>query len=314
MVDINLLGEEREAPEEREKTFAETVSLDTRELVREPKVEARAAKEEPMRFGPSPQRRWGPIIGIGALVVVIAIGAYVLRSRVGKVSPLPFPKVKEKITTPATPKPTAPPPEPVVDPVLKEVITTTHLGVNVMEKILNAAPEAMKFTLVSYSDGRFHLESLAPSSSEIDHFRQNLSPSLSGGEVNVLSQEPKTINGQRFQKALLSGSVVPGAFPPAGIPAAQAKDGELENFVKTFCQENRLVLKQFSARQAVGKDSYQMTPIVVSAYGNRQALMQLLKEVAGQYQNVNLSKILLVARTGDAMADLILNVEVYAPA
>jgi hypothetical protein len=329
MVDINLFGEdskEQEPEQDRgvpKDTFSDTYSSDTSELTSESNLSDSGLDNDiyGKNYGSTGSRK-GLFIGLAFVIVAIIAVIGWLMMDFGKEKPKEkkevAAKVPEAITKTTPDLKTEPPiskPLPEVPQYVKRIVTSSQNGVKVVEKILNNIPKEMKFTLIQYRDGNFLTEVLGNNSANFKSLNSQLNSSIPNGEIKIVSQDNRNVQGKNYKQSILSGKV--SAPPSDAISAPNYKDrNSIKNDFSNFCKEAGLKMRQFDIGAENPTAEYVKSPVLFRATGSKEGIIAFLQMLIEKNINVNLSKIVLIGSnqsTSDKNITLNLNLEIYHP-
>ena len=320
MVDINLLGDDREQQQEGDENsdnFSNTYSSDSRELSSEshysdPDLDQNLYDKSYTRS--SSRKALFTVIAIVCVIATLVVVYYLTKSSendsITDSSELAIESADEPVVD--IPDEMEITEQPVVDvPVfVREMISSTQHGVKTVETILATIPRDVDFTMIQYRDGHFLAEILGKSANNISNLNNQLQQKLTSGNVKVLSRDKRNIMGYTYQQALLNGSFSNISTLSIKQPVYM-NPTEIKTEFTQECRQLRLTLKEFEVRNEINTPNYRKTPVMVRAIGNKDAALNFLNRIIEKNINVNLSKIVFIVsdrNLKDRRINLILNI------
>lgn len=202
-------------------------------------------------------------------------------------------------------------------PALREKIVKSSRGINTVSDILNTIPANLNFTMISYNDGKFLLEFLAGTDSEIDQVNSQLQQNLYSANVNVLSKDNRNIQNRRFRQALVNGNVdmSQGAGQLGNLQEPIYLNAtDLKNQISMICQQSGLTMRQFDVGVEKTEGQFMILPIKFKAVGQKANIITFLRQLLNANLNISFSKIALIASEvdlNDSTVTLVLNINSY---
>lgn len=339
------------SPEEPDASFAtETFSLETQEYApQEPRQEPKLAEPvTPKLTTPPPDlssfrrpprgSRASLFLVVGFLVVVVALllfwqlqkgeappsapgGLAVVEKpgvpAEGEVTSEPEAVAEQPVTEePPGPPPATPPPR-AISPGPGAYVRETAGITAAVTSLLEALPEDLNFTLISFTGNRFLLEYVASTENAALSFPDLLSEAMPIQEIRILTREQMAANGQSLPKVLLQGSVSLGSL---GSPAAsiQYLDAvEVRREVSRLAQAAGMVLRSVETRPDVVEDGFEMVPIDFRLSGKKASATAFLGSLGQAELNLRINKLVLVSADRRGLSDeevnLAINANTYRP-
>jgi hypothetical protein len=326
MVDINLFGEDskeqdRDVPKDN---FSDTYSSDTSELTSESNLSDSGLDSD--IYGKnysSTGSRKGLFIGLAFVIVAIIAVIGWLMMDFGKEKPketkkevaAKVPEAINKTTPDLKTENTLPKSLPEVPQYVKKIVTSSQNGVKIVERILNNIPKDMNFTLIQYRDGNFLTEVLGNSSANFSSLNSQLNSSIPNGDIKIVSQDNRNIQGKNYKQSILSGKVNASTVEGISIPNYRNPNA-IKNEFSNYCKESGLKMRQFDIGAENPTSEYVKSPVLFRATGSKEATINFLQMLIEKNLNVNLSKIVLIASnqsSTDKNITLNLNLEIYHP-
>lgn len=263
------------------------------------------------------------MVGCGIILMFI-IGYFMTRSgRSKKATSEPIVTMTETEPIADTSSALSPTPEtnlvstPPLSPGLTAKIVKAYRGISTVSEILNTIPANVNFTLISYSDGTFLLDFLAPGDPDITIVSNQLQQNLASAEVNVLSKESRNINNRQFRKALVNGTVDfaqrAGNLTNPREPT-YLNSTELQNQLSTICRQTGLTIKKFYTGLEKADGEFLILPVQFKAIGQKGSIAAFLQQLLTQNMNISFSKISLIAddfNLTDPNITVLLNIGLY---
>ncbi len=352
MVDINLLGDDRQ-PDEQENTgqFNETFQEDSsQELTADSEHDFTEPDLDETLYGAYTQTSSKKAVYIVAGIVVVAalaVGAYYLffmkkgNTQVAQnvvQKPIeqtqqPAPSAQQQQqpvqtqapaqTQPTATQPTAtpaatqtpPPPAVNVPPPIADIVMSNLQGVRTIEAILATMPQNVMVTLIQYRDGNFLTEVYGSITSNVAGLDGRIQQNLTNGSVKLLSRGSRPIQGREYQHALFQGNVSSAGGGRISPPNFMEVN-QVRSAFRNFCQQTGMKLKEFTARPEISTSQFVKVPVMFKAVGTKDAALNFLNTVVSQNINVNFNKIVFTTPIRDfnnQVINLVLNMEIFQP-
>ncbi|MFQ5823519.1 MAG: hypothetical protein ACE5JB_05640 [bacterium] len=349
MVDINLIGDDKESDdEERVDDFAHTSSMDTQELTFDERTET---FDTTKTAGYRLKRRYSSFVSTLILfgVIIILGGAVYLflfkedkktsevdlqsftrdtqefvesvpteTSEPPKKASIteeePEPELKHEVETLPSSLPTI---DQNLDLVTNRILSTSRSAIQAVTELMTTIPSNLNTTLISYTGQRMRVELVASTASESQNFTNLLTQSFGTGHFTVLSESQVASNGQSLKKVLLSGTIASNGRATSVGRVEYLNLEQTKNWIQNTSQQYGLQIRQIQSNQGNFVDGYLKIPLLIRIFGSKSSMVGFLEEIASQSLNVELTKILLVSPDMITFSDetmiLVLNLYLYQP-
>jgi hypothetical protein len=202
-------------------------------------------------------------------------------------------------------------------PALRDKIVNSQRGINTVSDILNTIPSNINFTMLSYNDGKFLIEFLAPGDADINQVSSQLQQNLYAATVNLISKENRNVQNRMLRQALLNGNVNLGQSRGGTTNPQEPSylnQADLQNQLTNICRQAGLAIKQFDAGRERAEGEFMVLPIKFKAVGQKSRILAFLQQLLSSNINISYSKIALIANEVDMTnpdITLVLNIGLY---
>jgi flagellar basal body-associated protein FliL len=213
--------------------------------------------------------------------------------------------------------PSRPPVSQSLDPLTERILSTSSSAIQVVTDLIAMVPANLNVTLLSYTGKRMRVEFVASTTSEAQNFIDLLNRNFSTGNFTVVSESQVATDGRSLDKVLLAGSVVSNRATSSAAGVEILNLEQAKTWIQSTSKQYGLQIREIRSHQGTFMDGYLKIPVLVRIFGNKQAVVGFLDEIAVQGLNIELAKILLVSPDMTNYSDdslmLVMNLFLYQP-
>lgn len=180
-----------------------------------------------------------------------------------------------------------------INPVLSRIIGKSDFAVATTADVMTNMPAGVHISSMSYAGPSLRVEFVAPSESAAQAFSNDLSQSITGGRLTVLSETKLATDGQAWEKVLMAGNVPNLGTASTSGPAKSLSVQETKSWFQSTATSDNLTLKEFQINQSGFSEGFQKTPLYARLSGSRSSVVSFLQSLADAHLNIEINKILV---------------------